>query len=215
MSGGEDRTVRIWRGIYLDNLLSGPPQLFHLDGECIQTLVHPAISVWAVSSMPNGDIVSGCSDGVVRVFSASKERWASETDLKEYNEKVANTALPSQQVGDIKKSDLPGPEALHSIGMTLNKSPSLKSNTFAGKKPGEVKMINNGSIVEAHQVVFHYICSPIWTVIIVGFSGTVLPTHGRRLEMLSTLSVKDASNYTKARSTTMSSMLIFKMEFLR
>ncbi|KAG6880255.1 hypothetical protein C0992_001823 [Termitomyces sp. T32_za158] len=118
VSGGEDRTVRIWR-----------------DGECIQTLVHPAISVWAVSSMPNGDIVSGCSDGVVRVFSASRERWASEADLKEYDEKVANTALPSQQVGDVKKSDLPGPEALN----------------FPGKKPGEVKMINNGSIVEAHQ----------------------------------------------------------------
>ncbi|KAG6868823.1 hypothetical protein C0993_009705 [Termitomyces sp. T159_Od127] len=118
VSGGEDRTVRIWR-----------------DGECIQTLVHPAISVWAVSSMPNGDIVSGCSDGVVRVFSASKERWASEEDLKEYDAKVANTALPSQQVGDVKKSDLPGLEALNS----------------PGKKPGEVKMINNGSIVEAHQ----------------------------------------------------------------
>ncbi|KAG6889830.1 hypothetical protein C0995_014307 [Termitomyces sp. Mi166 len=118
VSGGEDRTVRIWR-----------------DGECIQTLVHPAISVWAVSSMPNGDIISGCSDGVVRIFSASEERWASEADLKEYDEKVASTALPSQQVGDIKKSDLPGPEALN----------------FPGKKPGEVKMIRNGSVVEAHQ----------------------------------------------------------------
>ncbi|KAG5715692.1 Phospholipase A-2-activating protein [Termitomyces sp. T112] len=118
VSGGEDRTVRIWR-----------------DGECMQTLVHPAISVWAVSSMPNGDIVSGCSDGVVRVFSLSEERWASDADLKEYDEKVASTALPSQQVGDIKKSDLPGPEALN----------------VPGKKPGEVKMIRNGSIVEAHQ----------------------------------------------------------------
>ncbi|KAG6853915.1 hypothetical protein C0991_012584 [Blastosporella zonata] len=95
VSGGEDRTVRVWQ-----------------DGECTQTIVHPAISVWAVSSMPNGDIVSGCSDGVVRVFSASEERWASQSDLKEYDEKVASQALPSQQVGDIKKSDLPGLEAL-------------------------------------------------------------------------------------------------------
>ena len=78
------------------------------DGECSETIVHPAISVWAVSTMPNGDIVSGCSDGVVRVFSESKERWASEKDLKEYDDKVAGHALPSQQVGDVKKSDLPG-----------------------------------------------------------------------------------------------------------
>lgn len=66
--------------------------------------------------MPNGDIVSGCSDGVVRIFSASEERWASEQDLKEYEAKVASQVLPSQQVGDVKKSDLPGPEALSNPG---------------------------------------------------------------------------------------------------
>ncbi len=66
--------------------------------------------------MPNGDIVSGCSDGVVRVFSASEERWASEADLKAYDGAVASQALPSQQVGDVKKSDLPGPEALSTPG---------------------------------------------------------------------------------------------------
>lgn len=87
-----------------------------LDGECSQTIVHPAISVWTVSTMPNGDIVSGCSDHVVRVFSASEDRWASEGDLKVYDEKVASQALSSQQVGDVKKSDLPGPEALTAPG---------------------------------------------------------------------------------------------------
>ncbi|KAF6763887.1 phospholipase A-2-activating protein [Ephemerocybe angulata] len=99
VSSGEDRTVRVWEG-----------------GECTQTIVHPAISVWAVSSMPNGDIVTGTSDGVVRVFSASEERWASAEDLKEYEDKVASQALPAQQIGDVKKSDLPGPEALSAPG---------------------------------------------------------------------------------------------------
>jgi len=118
VSGGEDRTVRVWR-----------------DGECSQTIVHPAISVWAVSTMPNGDIVSGCSDGIVRIFSESEERWASVATLKEYEDKVAGQALPSQQIGDVKKSDLPGPEVL------------IKP----GKKEGEVKMVRNGDVVEAHQ----------------------------------------------------------------
>ncbi|TFK76208.1 phospholipase A-2-activating protein [Pluteus cervinus] len=119
VSSGEDRSVRVWQ-----------------DGECKQVIVHPAISVWAVSTLPNGDIVSGSSDGVVRVFSASEERWASAEDLKEYDEKVASQALPSQQVGDVKKSDLPGLEAL----------------TQPGSKPGEVKMIRNeGGLVEAYQ----------------------------------------------------------------
>lgn len=68
--------------------------------------------------MPNGDIVSGCSDGVVRVFSEYKERWASDQDLKEYDDKVAAQSLPSQQVGDVKKSDLPGLEALNVPGIS-------------------------------------------------------------------------------------------------
>jgi len=67
--------------------------------------------------MPNGDIVSGCSDGIIRVFSASEERWASAETLKEYDDHVASQALPAQQVGDVKKSDLPGPEALNTPGM--------------------------------------------------------------------------------------------------
>ncbi|KAF9227767.1 PFU-domain-containing protein [Gyrodon lividus] len=118
VSAGEDRSVRVWRG-----------------GECAQIIVHPAISVWTVSTMPNGDIVSGCSDGVVRVFSDSEERWASEVDRKAFEEQVSSQALPSQQVGDVKKADLPGPEAL----------------ATPGKKAGEVKMIRTGDIVEAHQ----------------------------------------------------------------
>lgn len=56
--------------------------------------------------------MSGCSDRIVRVFSVTEERWLPEADLKIYDEQVANQALPSQQVGDVKKSDLPGLEAL-------------------------------------------------------------------------------------------------------
>ncbi|KAG8217652.1 WD-40 repeat-containing protein [Butyriboletus roseoflavus] len=118
VSAGEDRSVRVWR-----------------DGECVQVIIHPAISVWSVSTMPNGDIVSGCSDGVIRVFSNSEDRWASEADRKAFEDQVSNQALPSQQVGDVKKADLSGPEAL----------------VTPGKKAGEVKMIRTGVNVEAHQ----------------------------------------------------------------
>ncbi|GJE87090.1 phospholipase A-2-activating protein [Phanerochaete sordida] len=117
-STGEDRSLRIWQ-----------------DGECVQTIVHPAVSVWTVSAMPNGDLVTGASDNIVRVWSASEERWASAEELKGYDERVAASALPSQQVGDVNKSDLPGEEAL----------------LQPGKKAGEVKMIRRGGLVEAHQ----------------------------------------------------------------
>lgn len=104
--------------------------------------------------MPNGDIVSGCSDGIVRVFSESNERWASGADLKEYDDKVASQALPTQQVGDVKKTDLPGPEVLIYPGMSDINVYALcvRSMLFIGKKEGEVKMVRNGDTVEAHQV---------------------------------------------------------------
>jgi phospholipase A-2-activating protein len=66
--------------------------------------------------MPNGDIVSGCSDGVVRVFSESQNRWASAEDLKSYDDQVASQAIPSHAIGDVKKTDLPGTEALSQLG---------------------------------------------------------------------------------------------------
>ena len=53
-----------------------------LDGDCVQTIFHPAISVWCTAAMPNGDIISGASDGVVRVFSRIPERIADTDKLK-------------------------------------------------------------------------------------------------------------------------------------
>ena len=66
--------------------------------------------------MPNGDIVTGASDKIVRVFSAAEERWAPADELKAYDDAVAAQALQKDQVGDVKKSDLPGPEALSQPG---------------------------------------------------------------------------------------------------
>lgn len=60
VSSSEDRTVRIWRG-----------------SECIQTITHPAISVWSVAVCKDtGDIVTGASDKIVRLFTRDPERSA-------------------------------------------------------------------------------------------------------------------------------------------
>lgn len=153
VSSGEDRSVRIWQGE--QRVKTGEILLTSIftDGECSQVIVHPAISVWAVSTMPNGDIVSGSSDGVIRIFSSSEDRWAAAEQIKEYEEKVASQALPAQQVGDIKKDELPGLEALAQPGIISCMHPKNPAdNPPQGNKSGEVKMIRNGAIVEAHQV---------------------------------------------------------------
>ena len=120
-SAGEDRTVRIWRG-----------------SECIQTITHPAISVWGVAACSeNGDIVSGASDRKVRVFTRMKERQAAPEIIEAFEESVKGSAIPQQQVGDVNKEKLPGPEFLQQK---------------SGTKEGQVVMIreSDGS-VSAHQ----------------------------------------------------------------
>ncbi|KAJ1325434.1 phospholipase A-2-activating protein [Microdochium nivale] len=120
-SSGEDRTVRIWRGT-----------------ECIQTITHPAISVWTVAACPeNGDIATGASDGVIRVFSRSAGRAADAETVALFDESVKSSSIPQQQVGGINKEKLPGPEFLTSK---------------SGTKEGQVQMIReeNGNVT-AHQ----------------------------------------------------------------
>lgn len=117
VSSGEDRTVRVWKG-----------------NECIQTITHPAISVWTVAVCPeNGDIVSGASDNVVRVFTRDTGRAADAETTKNFEGSVKESSIPQQQVGEVNKEKLPGPEFL---------------TQKAGTKEGQVQMIRelNGSV---------------------------------------------------------------------
>lgn len=121
VSSGEDRTVRVWQGT-----------------TCVQTITHPAISVWCVAACAaNGDFVSGASDRKARVFTRAKKRHASAEVLKEFEESVKSSSIPQQQVGDINKENLPGPDFLQ---------------RKSGSKEGQVVMIreDNGN-VSAHQ----------------------------------------------------------------
>lgn len=117
-SSGEDRTVRIWRG-----------------SECVQTITHPAISVWTVAANPEtGDIVTGASDSVARIFTRRPEAIADAESLKEFDDAVKGSSIPQQQVGGgVNKEKLPGPEFL---------------TTKSGTKEGQVQMIKeeNGSV---------------------------------------------------------------------
>lgn len=64
----------------IEQLEFGKVQFFtHLDSNLTQTLNHPCVSVWATIVISNGDIVSGGSDGCIRIFTRSEERVADET----------------------------------------------------------------------------------------------------------------------------------------
>ncbi|KAF2743367.1 phospholipase A-2-activating protein [Sporormia fimetaria CBS 119925] len=116
-SSSEDRTVRIWKG-----------------NECVQTITHPAISVWSVAACAeNGDIVTGASDRIVRVFTCAEERYADTAAIEQFNDDVKSSSIPQQALPSINKEQLPGPEFL-----------TQKSGT----KEGQVQMIAelNGNI---------------------------------------------------------------------
>jgi phospholipase A-2-activating protein len=117
VSSSEDRTVKIWNGT-----------------ECVQTITHPAISVWSVAACAEtGDIVTGASDRIARVFSRSPDRHATLEAIQQFDQTVKESAIPEQQVGKINKEELPGPEFL---------------KEKSGTKEGQVQMIReaDGSV---------------------------------------------------------------------
>lgn len=121
VSSGEDRTIRIWKGL-----------------ECVQTITVPAISVWSVAvSKDTGDIVAGSSDGVARVFTRNDDSVADAETITQFDDAVKASAIPQQQMEKFNKEKLPGPEFL-----------TTKSGTKEGQV--QMIREENGSVT-AHQ----------------------------------------------------------------
>jgi len=121
VSSGEDRAVKVWKG-----------------GNCIQTIMMPCQSVWSVTFLENGDIVAGTSDSVTRIFTSDEALYATDEEIKDFEDCVSNQAIPAAanlDLGDIKIDQLPGPEAL----------------LVPGSKQEQTKLIKKDGIVEAHQ----------------------------------------------------------------
>ncbi|ORZ38895.1 WD40-repeat-containing domain protein [Catenaria anguillulae PL171] len=120
VSCGEDRTVRVW-----------------VDAECKQTITLPSTTVWSVAVSPSGKDLAACtSDGHLYLFSRTVDRQASAEVVKQYEETLAASAIPQNQIGDINKEKLPGPEALQN----------------PGNRDGQVLMVKvESGNVEAHQ----------------------------------------------------------------
>ncbi|KAJ9583075.1 hypothetical protein L9F63_022581 [Diploptera punctata] len=148
VTSSEDRTVKIWQG-----------------GECQQTVTLPARSVWSVACLQNGDIVTGSSDGVIRIFTVDSSRHADPALQQQFAEEVANTGVAAQQeLGGVNINDLPGKEALYE----------------PGRKDGQTKIIKDGTKV------FCYSWSSAgneWVKVgdVLGASGGTQGTSGKQL----------------------------------
>ncbi|KAJ5562642.1 hypothetical protein N7461_001403 [Penicillium sp. DV-2018c] len=163
VSSSEDRTVKIWNGT-----------------ECVQTITHPAISVWSVAAcVETGDIVTGASDRIARVFSRSPDRHATPEAIQQFDQSVKESAIPEQQVGKINKEELPGPEFL---------------KQKSGTKEGQVQMIReaDGSVT-AHtwsSATGEWVA--IGTVVdSVGSSGRKTEYHGQDYDYVFDVDIED------------------------
>ncbi|KAJ0959877.1 hypothetical protein J5N97_000388 [Dioscorea zingiberensis] len=52
-------------------------------GVCVQTIEHPGC-VWDAKFLENGDIVTACSDGVVRIWTINRDKIADDLELQSY-----------------------------------------------------------------------------------------------------------------------------------
>ncbi|XP_037299197.1 phospholipase A-2-activating protein isoform X2 [Manduca sexta] len=118
-TSGEDGSVRLWSG-----------------GDCVREIKLPVHSVWSVTCLDNGDIVTGSSDGLIRVFTKDPARYADEATLKQFEDDVEKMQAASQQeIGGFKLSELPGPEVL----------------LEPGKSDGQTKLVRRGTNVKCYS----------------------------------------------------------------
>ncbi|KAL9253320.1 Phospholipase A-2-activating protein-like protein [Drosera capensis] len=98
VSGSEDCSAKIWK-----------------DGACVQSIDHPGC-VWDAKFLANGDLVTACSDGVIRVWTDHEDRIADPIELESYLSVLSAYKGSRKTVGGLKLEELPGLEALKTPG---------------------------------------------------------------------------------------------------
>lgn len=114
----EDKTLRIWQ-----------------KGKNHQSIRLPAQTLWSVCKLANGDLVVGCSNGIVYIYTQNETLYAPKVIQDEIKDEVSKTNIQMAELGDIKVDKLPNKDALN----------------MPGKKEGETKLIKDGESILAYQ----------------------------------------------------------------
>ncbi|XP_019413607.1 PREDICTED: phospholipase A-2-activating protein-like isoform X2 [Lupinus angustifolius] len=110
VSGSEDRFAKIWK-----------------DGVCVQSIEHPGC-VWDAKFLENGDIVTACSDGTVRIWTVHQDTVADQLELDLYTSQLSQYKASRKRVGGLKLEELPG----------------LDSLKIPGTSDGQTKIVREG-----------------------------------------------------------------------
>lgn len=121
VTSAEDRTVKIWK---------------FEENDAVQTIAIPAQSGWNITVLNNGDLAVALSDSTIRIFTKDKTRFASEANEVAYESEVtASMTQPGENGSEIDEKNVKPISALE----------------LPGAKDGQVIMVRNGTVVEAHQ----------------------------------------------------------------
>lgn len=118
VTGGEDNAVRISECTESADDIS--PK---------QTIMHPG-TVWSVCFCSNGDIVTGCSDGVARIFTTEESKYADQDVLQAFEKAISERQVNTKLIGGVDVKKLPSAEAALAI---------------PGKKDGENKIVKSAN----------------------------------------------------------------------
>ncbi|CAD7931002.1 unnamed protein product [Amoebophrya sp. A25] len=123
-SGADDRMLKVWN---LDNTAAAP----------LQSILH-ANTIWAVSSLANGDVATACADGVVRVWTTESDRFATEELRAKMSSEAVSAAAEASKQG--------------AAGVSLKDVADVSDMPKTrGKKNGEIKMFKTGSTINAYS----------------------------------------------------------------
>lgn len=94
-----------------------------------QTIELPSQTIWTCTILPNTDVVTGSSDGIIRVFTTDPNRMADPATLMNFEDRVNQRKnITKGEIGGVQISSLPGVEALRE----------------PGRSDGQTKMVREG-----------------------------------------------------------------------
>ncbi|GAA5950023.1 hypothetical protein JCM21900_001368 [Sporobolomyces salmonicolor] len=123
-SSGEDGIIKIWN---------------EEDGEEDQQILVPALSVWSLAALPNGDLACGCSDNLIWIFTRDETRTADEATTREYETRLAKLESPRAPSSAVIPVAAP---------LNVHEPSVLEAD---GTKEGEIKLVEVGGAAHAYQ----------------------------------------------------------------
>lgn len=120
VTAGEDNCVRV---------VEACVDVLQVEFKCVQTIMHPG-TVWDVAMHPNGDIVTGCSDGVARVFTLNPDAVADGDVVAAFDKAVSSRKVSTKLIGGVDVSKL---------------QTSSDALSVPGSKDGENKIVRNAN----------------------------------------------------------------------